>query len=212
VLDSFLTYFRRQASPSEELFRFCYLSAYDALPSALMSDSEAFFRTYYPAAQPALAWYTQMCLLTGASFDPFSAATLHWHKGRLPSGREYMVLEYPKPNPVALTVEEFEKGKRGDLGGHWLGPYYSAMLRATAAKPASCFALGQSPIKGITTLRRCTIAAHYNLGYGPDPQLESFLEILSQLESMPPKGCTVRHRDHLSELDRELSLTLELHS
>jgi hypothetical protein len=204
VLEPFLNYFRRQAAPTEALYRLCYLSAYDALPTALLKDSEKFWETYFLAKQPALAWFTHMCLLTNTKSDPFSAATFRWHKGRLSNGREFMIVQYPEPTPAGLSVAEFDAGKRLEDLHQVLAPYFSAVLRKTTMGPASCFALAQSPVDGITSLRRCTSAAHYSLGRGPEPTLENFLGSLLEVEGKPVKAATVRHPDDLSELDIDL--------
>ena len=203
VLEPFLTYFRQQAAVTDELFELCYLSAFETLPTAVQKDGEEFWKTYYLARYPALAWYTNLCILTGKQADHFAAASLQWHKGRLPSGREFMVLEYPEPDPLDFEFEDFVEGQRLDQADGKLLPYFSAVLRTTTTKPASCFCLSQAPIDGLTTLRRCRLAAHYNLGRGPEPKIERFLEWLDDVEDLPPQGVSVRFPKHLDELDAQ---------
>jgi hypothetical protein len=195
-LEAFHNFFRAQVIPEQPLFELCYLSAYDALPAVVQREGEAFWKRYYLARQPGLAWYTHLCLLTNRTSDPFSASTFIWHKGRLESGREYMVLEYPEPVPY--------QGPEEDDGPCLLAPYFSAVLRATTTRTASCYALGQTPTEDATTLRLCRQAAHYNLGIGPEPNLEDFLGALELLDELSPLAYTVRHQQYLDALDHQL--------
>lgn len=204
VLEPFLNYTGTPGPATEELYRLSFLSAYDALPTASLGDSEEFWATYYLAKHPAVAWFVQLCLLTETEASPAPASTFQWHKGRLPNGREYMVCEYPKPRPRGLTAGSFEEGELSSDLGRVLAPYFSAVLRKTTTGPASCFALGQSPVDGVTSLRRCTAAASYSLGRGPEPTLNSFLEVLEEAEDLAAEAATIRYQDRLTDLDVEL--------
>ena len=204
MLEPFLKYFRAQAAVSEDLFELCYLSAYDAFPTAVEKNADEFWSTYSQASQPALAWFTEMCLLTQSEVDYFLAANFSWHKGQLLGGRKYMILEYPEPDSVDLEIEAFVDRDKALKVGSRLFPYFSVFLEGTKDRAASCFALGQSPVAGITTLRRCTTAAHYNLGSGPEPKLVELVAWLTDLEDREILGYTVRHQAYLSDLDRVL--------
>lgn len=198
-LDAFHAYFRRQATqftPDEGLLYLCYLSAYDALPTALARDAEGFWRDYYLATYPGVAWYTHMCLLARMPHDHFQAATFQWHKGRLENGREYMILEYPEPPDVEGEEESDEEDQP------LLAPYYSAVLRTTMRGPAECYALGQSPRNGVSTLRFCRSAAHYNLGFVARATLPLFLESLEEIQEREIFAGTIRHPKHLDDMDR----------
>ena len=105
---------------------------------------------------------------------------------------------------MVLTAREFEKNPEEDAPEEILYPYFSAVLRTTTTKPSACFALGQSPVYGVTSLRRCRPAAHYNLGIGPDPTLEGFLAVLEEAESLPVQGVALLHQDKLDDLDQTL--------
>lgn len=203
MLDPFFDYFRKQALPDEDFFELCYLSAYDALPTAVQRDPLGFWDTYSRATRPAYAWYLQMCLLTGQRPDHFCGATFIWHQGHLSNGRGYLVLEYPTPPPVELSVEEFDQGDRTPRSIR-LYPYFSAVLPEIPGQPGGCYALGQSPVDEMTNLRWCRTAAHYNLGRGPEPRLGEFLDILTEIEEFPVVDATVRHVDYLDSVDREV--------
>jgi len=203
VLEPVLNYFRRQALPDENTFKLCYLSAYDALPAVVHADPEGFWRTYYLARYPGLGWHAHLALVTGSDLGPFTASTLKWHKGRLENGREYLILEYPEPEPVGEEFDEFLAGRRSPTE-QLLCPYFSAVLRTTPTRPSVCYALGQSPVDGETTLRLCRPAAHYNLGSGPPPTLESFIKSLEEIHLRKIQGATVRHPNHLEPEDHEL--------
>lgn len=204
MLEPFINYSGPPAPATEELYRLCFLSAYDTLPNEALSDSEKFWETYYLAQHPATAWFLHMCLVTETEADPVPASTFQWHKGRLPNGREYMALEYPTPAPRGLSVEEFDDGEVSPEPNRVLAPYFSAVLRKTTTGPASCFALGQSPVDGVTSLRRCTQAASYSLGRGPEPTLDNFLEELLDAEERAAEAATIRYQERLTELDVEL--------
>jgi hypothetical protein len=208
-MEPFFDYFRKQAIPDESLYELCYLSAYDALPTAFQSAPMDFWNTYSRARQPAYAWYLQMCLLTGDRPDPYDGATFRWHQGHLENGRGYLVLEYPEPPLVELSVEEFDEGERLPRSLR-LYPFFSALLPEIPDHPARCFALGQSPVDELTTLRWCRTAAHYSLGVGPEPRLGEFLDILTEVQQFPVKSATVRHQDYLDDKDRELLKRLKV--
>lgn len=203
MLEPLLRYFRQQLRASKDVAQLCYLSAYDAFPNFCLRDPEQFFKIYKHNHSPGLQWYLLMCRLTESSPDPFVAAAFHWHEGQTEDGRDYLILEYPDPEPIALTAIELQEGELPDKE-QVLAPYFSIFLRGTASQQASCFALGQSPVAEETTLRRCTTAAHYNLGRGPEAFLEDLVEILEGLESREIKAATVRHQDYLSKFDKLL--------
>lgn len=196
---SVLNYSGPPYQPTEAIYRLSYLSAYDVLPEALFADPEGFWKTYYLAGHPAVAWFIHLCLVTETEADPAPASTFHWHKGRLSNGREYMVVEYPKPELRGVSVDDFDP--EAPVSERVLAPFFSAVLRTTTRGPASCFALGQSPVDGLTTLRRCTAGATYALGRGPEPTLENFLEVLLKAEDLPAQAATIRHQDRLVDLD-----------
>lgn len=202
-LEAFHRYFRRQANqfaPDDEFLYLCYLSAYDALPTAVARGGEEFWKDYYLASYPGLAWYSHMCLLTKARHDHFQASTFRWYKGRLSHGREYMILEYPEP-PEIEADDEMEADEEDQP---LLAPYFSAVLRTTTRGPAEVYALGQSPRDGLSTLRFCRSAGHYNLGYLSGPSLGVFLEGLETVQKREILGGTVRYPKHLDRLDEFL--------
>ena len=203
VLEPFFDYFRKQATPDEALFELCYLSAYDALPTAYQKAPKEFWKLYSSATQPAYAWYLQMCLLTGSKPDHYAGSTFRWHQGHLENGRGYLVLEYPAPPLVELSIEEFDEGDRTPKDMR-LYPFFSALLPEIPGQPAACYALGQSPVDEMTTLRWCRSAAHYNLGRGPEPRLDEFLDILTEIHKFPVKSCTIRFPNFLDQTDQEL--------
>ena len=203
VLEPFFDYFRKQATPDEALFELCYLSAYEALPTAFQRDPTGFWKLYSSATQPAYAWYLQMCLLTKSEPNHYEGSTFRWHQGHLENGRGYLVLEYPAPPEVELSIEEFDEGERTPKSMR-LYPFFSALLPEVPGHSSGCYALGQSPVDEMTTLRWCRSAAHYNLGRGPRPRLEEFLDILTEIQKFSVKSSTVRFPKLLDDLDREI--------
>lgn len=62
-------------------------------------------------------------------------------------------------------------------------PYLAALLHHTSTDKREYFVLGQSPFAGGTTLRQVTPGMNANLGSGPEPTPEAFLEALEQRDT-----------------------------
>ena len=85
-------------------------------------------------------------------------------------GREYMAIEYPTKQPADHEDSETLR--------HTLAPYFSVILFGTAAPP-QFFNLGQAPFGNRTTVREITSnGTNVNLGPGPTPNLELFLDAI----------------------------------
>ena len=188
-------------SVPEPILELGYLSAYDALPTAYLRSPSEFWALYSAARDPALAWYIQMCFMTGQRQR--AECPFRWHQGHLSDGRGYLVIEYPEPPLVEIDEQAFSEGDYPPEEMR-LYPYFSALLPGVHSHEAACYALGQSPVDGITTLRLCRSAAHYNLGRGSAPELTPFLESLLKAEDLPLLEATVRHPHHLDSEDRHL--------
>ncbi len=88
------------------------------------------------------------------------------------------MLEYPSPPPVDLSDASIEQLIGGDTK-FVLAPYFSAIVRG--AGKAQYFILGQAPMGGGTTLR-CIVpeGMNCNLGPGPEPELDRFLDAVRE--------------------------------
>jgi len=99
------------------------------------------------------------------------AAKFVWHFGELTVEKEYLALEYPVPPSIDLLA-----GPRS-VGSLVLAPHFSAIIRDATTGAVEYFILGQAPMGGGTTLRCVTREGmNCNLGPGPEPKLEVFLD------------------------------------
>ncbi len=154
-------------------------------------------------------WYLLLCALYKAEPDERFPDMLRFHYGQLDDGTDYIVLEYPTPEQPTMTREEIEASPFiVPTEGRTLGVYFSALVSPEGREPA-CFVLGQSPAAGVTTLRRCTLGAHYNLGEGPPPTLDSFVASLPSAYDREVQGALTTDETRLDEIDHALRAGLK---
>ncbi len=94
--------------------------------------------------------------------DMFSA-----HSGALYAGLDYHIIQYPTPPPFNLSDPDLV-----------LAPHFSAILHSTNDNQVRYFILGQSPTGGTTLRSVTTDGLNANLGPGPDPQIDAFINAL----------------------------------
>jgi hypothetical protein len=171
----------RKRKPGVSLPQLCYDVAYFVLPHYAYNE---------------LGKVTDLCIHTPVAAGPFfylmacqmrnvepvvnDAGLFHWHHGPLSEGCEYHLLEYPTPPPIDLSdMSPDELLKAGSPPV--LAPYFSAIVRNTTAGDVVYYILGQAPIGGGTTLRSVLReGANCNLGPGPEPRLDVFLDALRE--------------------------------
>jgi hypothetical protein len=153
-----------------ELPRFCYGTAYFALPRLLFSQPERtlgyFVDNEYPEGP-----YLYMMATRILKVEPVREHALLFqaHCGELSPGKNYHILEYPAPPPFDLAQK-----------GAVLSPFFSAIIHNTADNEVAYYVLGQNPVSG-TTFRTVTPdGANANMGPGPQPELEAFIDFLRQ--------------------------------
>ena len=99
------------------------------------------------------------------------------HHGKLNEMHDYFVLEYPKPPP--LDISGNPPPQIAPELSLLIAPYFSAVVRHCQTKEVNYYNLGRSPMEGITTLRSITPdKVNRNLGPGPEPELDPFLNQL----------------------------------
>lgn len=180
-----------------------YFSAYNALPRIALRDPRRFWENTSQSERKAAVWYLILCQLLQAEPNLEEVAALEIRLAELEDGRKVMVLIYPSPEPITLKEEDLTLEALKNLGRP-LGVYFSALLLPHKEQPASCYALGQSPIGGRTTLRRCTQGAHYNLGEGPEPSEQAFLAALQTADQIRPTAAAVHTPELLTQIDEHL--------
>jgi hypothetical protein len=165
----------RKPKPSVSLPQLCYDVAYFILPHYAFQD---------------LAKLTDLCVNSPAAAGPFflvmaakarqmepdieDAKQLRWHLGNFGEEVKYFALEYPKPPVVDLSgTDPVALAASGNK--IVLAPHFSLIL--VDKNSVQYFILGQAPIGGGTTLRCVTPdGRNCNLGSGPEPVLERFLD------------------------------------
>ncbi len=166
--------------PAVPLPQLCYDVAYFILPYYAFRDD---------------AKLADMCLNTPTAAGPLfyfmaakarevepnteDAKRFRWHHGQLAEGREYFALEYPVPPPVDLSDKPIEQMISG-AATFVLAPHFSVIVRG-GGPVAQYFILGQAPMGRGTTLRCIKPEGmNCNLGPGPEPQLDAFLDVIRE--------------------------------
>ncbi len=159
---------------SSELPRICYAAAYYVLPHLAFSEVEIVIEHW--DAEPAKACeviYALACKIRNLPVNPADSRKLRMHAGALDESRRYYVVEYPNPPPFDPTT--FTPARPPVLA-----PYFSAIIRSTTTGLIRYYVLGQSPI-GSTTFRSVNAeGTNANLGEGPEPRFESWIQHLRQ--------------------------------
>lgn len=169
----------RKPKPAVPLPQLCYDVAYFILPHYAFED---------------IAKLADLCLNTQSAAGPFfyvmaaearkvepipeDAKQFRWHHGELVEGKEYFALEYPVPRPVGMPdvpIGTIISASANVI----LAPHFSVIIRG-GESPAQYFILGAA-MGGGTTLRRILPEGmNCNLGPGPEPQMDAFLDAVKE--------------------------------
>lgn len=170
----------REPKPSVSLPQLCYDVAYFLLPRYAFErvGKVVDLRANTPHAAGPF-FYVMACRMRGIEPVIDDARRLRWHHGALGEGCEYYVLEYPSPPPVDILTRPPEEITTSSTP-FVLAPYFSAIVRAIPEGTVRYFVLGQSPMGGVTTLRGVLPEGiNCNLGRGPEPRLDAFLDVVA---------------------------------
>lgn len=164
-------------STSLDLPTLCYRTAYFALPQLLFSQPQRvlgyFTDNQYPAG-PFI--YAMAARMLGAELVREHALSFEAHGSELSLTQRVYVLQYPAPVP-------FELGQKGAI----LAPFFSAIVHDATDESVAYYVLGQSPLNATTFRTVRPDGANANLGPGPSPQLEVFIEFLRQKTGAAPE-------------------------
>lgn len=111
---------------------------------------------------------------------PEFATAFKTHEGRLHSGCDYYILQFPPAPPPAQIAEDklIELVTKSPEKVPVLAPYFAATIDDHSSGRRAYYVLGQSPGGG-STLRSVTAdGTNANLGPGPEPTAASFLQCL----------------------------------
>jgi len=152
--------------------------AYTALPYSAYNDCDNLVKMFKDGSIPVGAfYYVTVCKALKKEVVREDAKRFREHHGKLDEARDYFVLEYPAPPPVDLAGTDLAHIPPEKMPV--LAPHFSAVLRHTQTGVVNYYTLGQAPTDGGTTLRSVTPdKLNCNLGPGPEPQLEAFLDRL----------------------------------
>ncbi len=170
----------RKPKPSVPLVQLCYDVAYFVLPHYAYDEiaKVADLCSNTPTAAGPF-FYLMACQMRKVEPIIEDAMRFRCHQGQLREGQEYYALEYPSPPSVDLSdlsLDELSNAGSPPV----LAPYFSAIIHEAPAGAVSYYILGQAPIGGGTTLRSVLReGTNCNLGPGPEPRLDGFLEAIS---------------------------------
>lgn len=134
-----------------------------------------------------MMFYLFACSLTNQEPEPSAVERFIWHSGKLANGLDYIVLEYPRPEPASMSAREMEVLRTLEVTPPLrLSPYYSAVIGS---------------LDDDTILHERQV---YVLGPGPDPTLPSLLDSLSNLENRKVQGGVILDEAMKSPADRQL--------
>lgn len=174
--------FLRKPPPQVTLPQICYDVAYFVLPHYAFKDFEKIVDlcTNTPAAAGPF-FYLLACQFRKSAPNPEDGRKFQWHVGTLDSERHYFALEYPVPPPIELSSVPPEK-LLSETAPLVLAPYFSAVIRRERTHESEYYVLGQAPLGGGTTLR-CVEpdGKNCNLGPGPNPDLDAFLNAVKAI-------------------------------
>lgn len=177
----------RPKPPEVTLAQLSYTMAYRVLPEYAFAERHDL--RMWSVTKACGPFFYLMTLGMAFGKRPEEADTelglkFQWHTGQLPDGRTYFLMEYPLTPEHSQDLNENEMLQAAVTGKCVLPPYFSAMVGTVERSSESFhdvryFVLGKSPEPGATTLREITAdGSNKNLGKGPEPHKERFLEAI----------------------------------
>ncbi|PWF48725.1 hypothetical protein [Massilia glaciei] len=104
------------------------------------------------------------------------------HQVALDATRRCLVLEYPQPKPTGGSGQSFSDSIKAIQSGEMvIAPFFSAAIIEEGRDAVRFFVLGQASLGPGTVLRFVERdGQNRNLGPGPEPRLELFLQALAR--------------------------------
>lgn len=155
----------------------CYAMAYFVLPHYVFNQVDQFIGRLNVGDIGAGFFYVMTCKMNEQEPRDDLIGSFRVHNTTI-NDRDCYVISYPTPPAVDISslADDQVESKMATIV---LAPYFSAVLRNQQNGDVQYFVLGQSPGGG-TTFRRVTPQANANLGPGCEPELESFLALLTE--------------------------------
>lgn len=167
----------------DQMARVSYRIAYHVLPAQAYKEFTAFldaWRTIAPPIGFMLCEYG--CSMWKVRPTPEFATAFKTHEGRLHSGCDYYVLQFPPaPSPAQMPHGNLiEIMTKSPEKMPVLAPHFAAIVEDRSSGRNAYYVLGQSPSGG-TTFRTVTAdGANANLGPGPEPTMAAFVQHLAK--------------------------------
>lgn len=175
---------KSKAKPAS-LPKVAYFMAYYVISDYCLNHRERLL--HMCSGPPRLAkifYYVMACQSLKMEPKVEDAELFEWHQGKLDDGREYLVLEYPKPDPIQVDPALLEKSSPQRvsklLADVTMAPFFSGVAY-DAQGEARYLVLAQSLLPGRYTLREAFgNGSHGSVGDGPSPSLANFLACFSE--------------------------------
>jgi hypothetical protein len=144
----------------------CYSVAYFLLPQLIFQEWET-FAPKLADERETIGAFLYFVACKHQSIEPQSEimAQFATQRHQLDDGTTCYLFLFPAPRT------------------HGVYPYLSALLYHPDTDKKQYYVLGQTPFSGGTTLRMVSQGINANLGPGPEPTPEAFLEVLSRSKS-----------------------------
>jgi hypothetical protein len=157
-----------------------YAAAYFVVPHYAFNDIDKAVEmwTKTPASTGPF-FYLMACQMRKVEPDEGRVTEFRSRYGDLPGVGHYYLLEYPKPAPIDLSDRDpMEIVERRE--SFVLAPHFSVIVHQDHGA-VTYYVLGQAPLGGGTTLRCITPdGVNANLGPGPSPTVEGFLQAVER--------------------------------
>jgi hypothetical protein len=167
--------------PRQPLPSICYDIAYYILPHYAFRDGDKLVAMFEDTPESTGPFFYLMGCQT-EKIEPVEedARRFRVQHGALDDVRDYFLIEYPEPPPMDLTGVDVTRLPPGAMPV--LAPFFSVVIRDRVTRVVRYFVLGQAPLGG-TTLRSVSAdGRNANLGHGPEPDLQAFLDALRSRE------------------------------
>lgn len=196
------------AQPANLSEHFYYAAAYSVFPNMALTHPDV-FDDWQKLKRPEIMFAMIACSTLGCPPEVANFNDFAWHRAKLNDGRDFVAVEYPTPKPISVAPAELESISPEEMFKRvaTLGPFFSVWVGDTnnpADSPNLCYVLGQSPHQGLTTLRRVTLAGHYNLGPGPEPNVDALIQAVQDEPTLPVRASHIQRPELKTEVDEAL--------
>ena len=174
-------FFKSKPAARTSLEQLSYNIAYQILPHYVFRQAAQLFDIVEKADENShYLFYHIACKSQEIPSLQEEAMQYRWHQFELDAAHSLLVLAYPQAAPVDLTGKSLEEVKQS-VGTWVLAPHFSGVVRNKTNQHIRYYVLGQTSMGGGTVLREIDdMGTNANLGAGPEPVLDAFVELMRQ--------------------------------